>query len=100
MARRAHGKVTRGPGSFNVDERVLLRGCTALLKWLYSPQAYCRRCEAHLRRVGAISETRSSTLGEVGTLPRTIWHVGVLSPRRRLFWRLMIKAMRRGRTHI
>ncbi|MBN2489813.1 MAG: B12-binding domain-containing radical SAM protein [Planctomycetes bacterium] len=83
-----------------MDERVLLRGYAALLKWLYSPQAYYSRCEAYLRRVGSTSETRSSTLGEVRALLRTIWHVGVLSPRRRLFWRLMIKAMRRGRTHV
>jgi radical SAM superfamily enzyme YgiQ (UPF0313 family) len=83
-----------------MDERVLLRGYAELMAWLYSPKAYYRRCEAHLRRVGSISETRSSTLGEIGALLRTIWYVGVLSPRRRLFWRLMIKAMRRGRARI
>jgi radical SAM superfamily enzyme YgiQ (UPF0313 family) len=83
-----------------MDEKVLLRGYAELMKWLYSPKAYYSRCEAYLSRAGSISETRSSTLGEVGALLRTIWHVGVLSPRRRLFWRLIVKAMLRGRSHI
>jgi radical SAM superfamily enzyme YgiQ (UPF0313 family) len=83
-----------------MDERALLRGYAELMKWLYSPKAYYRRCEAYLNRAGSISETRSSTLSEVGALLRTIWHVGVLSPRRRLFWQLMVKAMLRGRGQI
>jgi hypothetical protein len=44
--------------------------------------------------------TRASTLGEVVAMLRTIWHVGVLSPHRRLFWRLMVKALSRGRSHV
>ena len=83
-----------------MDERVLLRGYAELMKWLYSPKTYYSRCEAYLSRAGSSSETRSSTLGEVGAFLRTIWHVGVLSPRRRLFWRLMVKAMFRGRSHL
>jgi len=83
-----------------MDERALLRGYAELMKWLYSPKAYYRRCEAHLSRVGSVRETRSSTLGEIGALLRAIWHVGVLSPRRRLFWRLMVQAMLRGPRHI
>jgi hypothetical protein len=83
-----------------MDERVLLRGYAELMKWLYSPKEYYSRCEAYLSRAGSISETRSSNLGEVGALLRTIWHIGVLSPRRFLFWRLMVKAMVKGRSHI
>jgi radical SAM superfamily enzyme YgiQ (UPF0313 family) len=81
-----------------MEERALLRGYTELMKWLYSPRAYYRRCEAYLDRAGSISEVRSSTLGEVGAFFRTIWHVGILSPRRLLFWQLMVKAASRGRT--
>ncbi|MBU0754105.1 MAG: B12-binding domain-containing radical SAM protein [Planctomycetes bacterium] len=80
-----------------MDERVLLSGYAGLMKWLYSPEAYYDRCEMHLDRAGSIPETRPSTFGEVGSLLCTIWHIGVLSPRRRFFWRLMIKAMLRGR---
>jgi radical SAM superfamily enzyme YgiQ (UPF0313 family) len=83
-----------------MEERSLLRGYAELMKCLYSPKAYYRRCKAYLDRAGSISETRSSTPSEVGALLRTIWHVGVLSPRRRLFWQLMLKAMSRGRSHI
>ncbi len=83
-----------------MDEQALLRGYTELMKWLYTPKAYYNRCEAYLDRAGSVSETRSSTLGEVGVLLRTIWHVGVLSPRRLLFWRLMLKAMLSGCSQI
>jgi radical SAM superfamily enzyme YgiQ (UPF0313 family) len=83
-----------------MDERTLLRGYADLMSWLYSPKAYYGRCKAYLNRAGSNSETRSSTLSEVGALVRTIWHVGVLSRRRRLFWQLMVKAMLRGRSQI
>jgi len=83
-----------------MEERTLLRGYADLMKWLYSPKAYYGRCEAYLYRAGSTSEPRSSTLGEVAALLRTIWHVGVLSPRRGLFWRLMVRATSRGRSHL
>jgi radical SAM superfamily enzyme YgiQ (UPF0313 family) len=83
-----------------MDERALLSGYADLMKWLYSPQEYYRRCQAHLDRAGSISKARSSTRSEVGVLLRTIWHVGVLSPRRRLFWQLMVKALARGRRQL
>jgi radical SAM superfamily enzyme YgiQ (UPF0313 family) len=79
-----------------MDERMLLRGYADLLKRLYSPKAYYRRCEAFLRRAGTISEIRSSNLSEVGALVRAIWYVGFVSPRRRLFWRLLARAVVRG----
>ncbi|MBW2529134.1 MAG: B12-binding domain-containing radical SAM protein [Deltaproteobacteria bacterium] len=83
-----------------MDERTLLRGYIELMEWLYSPKAYYRRCEAYLDRAGVLVETRSSTSNEVGTLLRTIWHVGLLGPRRSHFWRLMVKAMSKGRSHL
>jgi radical SAM superfamily enzyme YgiQ (UPF0313 family) len=83
-----------------MDEGALLRGYAEFMKWLYSPEAYYSRCEAYLDRAGPVSESRSPTLGEVGAFLRTIWHVGVLGPRRRLFWRLMAKALWRGRSHL
>jgi radical SAM superfamily enzyme YgiQ (UPF0313 family) len=83
-----------------MDERALLRGYAELMEWLYSPKEYYSRCEAYLDRAGSVSETRASTLGDINALLRTIWHVGVRSPRRRLFWRLMAKALLRGRSQI
>jgi radical SAM superfamily enzyme YgiQ (UPF0313 family) len=83
-----------------MSEGALLRGYADLMGWLYSPKEYYGRCEAYLQRVGSVSASRASTLGEVGALLRTIWHVGVRSPRRRLFWRLMGRALFRGRSKI
>lgn len=83
-----------------MEERALLAGYAELMKWLYSPKAYYRRCEAYLDRAGVITEPRSSTRSELGALLRTIWHVGVLGPYRRHFWRLMVKAMTMSRSHL
>jgi radical SAM superfamily enzyme YgiQ (UPF0313 family) len=83
-----------------MEERALLEGYLELMKWLYSPKAYYSRCETYLHRARTVSETGPTTLGDVSALLRTIWHVGVLSPRRRLFWRLMARAASKGRSHI
>jgi radical SAM superfamily enzyme YgiQ (UPF0313 family) len=79
-----------------MDERALIKGYAELLGWLYSPKAYYSRCQAYMHRAGSRPQTRSSTLGEVGVLLRTIWHIGILSPRRRLFWQLLAKAVPHG----
>lgn len=83
-----------------MEEPELLQGYADLMRELYSPDAYYARCELYLRRSGLISETRSSTLSEVGALFQTIWHVGILSPHRSLFWKLMSKAIPRGQIHV
>jgi hypothetical protein len=67
------------------------------MEGLYSPKAYYSRCEMYLNRVGTHPKTtRTSTLGELGAMFKAFWHVGILSPRRRYFWRLMIKALPHG----
>ncbi len=83
-----------------MEEGALLQGYVELMRWLYSPRVYYSRCAAYLDGAGAIAEGRRSNLGEVGVLLRTMWRVGVLSGRRLLFWRLMYKALRRGRSHL
>jgi hypothetical protein len=83
-----------------MSEEALLRGYAELMAWLYSPEEYYGRCEAYLRRVGSVSASRASTLGEVGIFLRAIWHVGVRSPRRRLFWRLLGRALLRGQSKL
>ena len=47
-----------------------------------------------------VPRSRSITLGDVGTLLRTAWHVGVRAPHRRRFWRLMLKALAKGGGHL
>ena len=99
LRQRSNGDTFSRPNFAPVmAEEVLLRGYWALMKRLYSPTEYYRRCEAYLDRVGAASETRATTLGEFYAFLRAIWHVGVLSPRRFHFWRLMVKALLRGRS--
>ena len=83
-----------------MEERVLVKGYAELMKCLYSPEAYYSRCEAYLCRAGAVPRKRSPDFSEIAALLRTIWFVGVLSPRRRLFWQLIGKALFRGRSHI
>jgi len=83
-----------------MDERALLRGYMELMKWLYSPKAYYGRCRAYQRRAGRVAGTRSSTLREIGALLRAMWHIGVISPRRRSFWRLMTTAISKGAGHL
>jgi hypothetical protein len=83
-----------------MSEEALLRGYAELMAWLYSPEEYYGRCEAYLRRVGSVSASRASTLGKVGVCLRAIWHVGVRSPRRRLFWRLLGRALLRGQSKL
>jgi radical SAM superfamily enzyme YgiQ (UPF0313 family) len=101
MRERSNGDQFSRPNFTPVlEESVLLRGYADLMKWLYSPRAYYRRCNAYLSRAVSTLKTRASTRTEVLSLLRTIWHVGVLSPRRRLFWQLMVKAMSRGRSHV
>jgi radical SAM superfamily enzyme YgiQ (UPF0313 family) len=76
-----------------MSETALLRGYGQLMEWLYSPNEYYGRCEAYLRRVGSVPASRRSTPGEVNALLRAIWQIGVRSPQRRLFWRLLSRAL-------
>jgi len=83
-----------------MDERALVQGYADLMKWLYAPEEYYRRCEAQIERAGPHPAAGPVTLAGIGALLRTSWHVGVLGPHRRLFWRLMAKAAGRGREWI
>lgn len=83
-----------------MDEEELVRGYGKLMEWLYSPKEYYRRCEAYLRLAGSGPTSQAPTLADVGGLLRAIWHVGVRSPRRRLFWRLICRVILRGRSKL
>ncbi|WP_242342852.1 B12-binding domain-containing radical SAM protein [Anaeromyxobacter terrae] len=81
-----------------LDERTLLAGYRRLLAALYAPEAYFRRCALQLEqappRRGAVAHSVGN--GSVGTLGRALWRLGIRGPRRRLFWRLVARALRRG----
>ena len=81
-----------------LEERTLLAGYRRLLAALYSPEAYYRRCAHHLDTVrlqrGALGQSVGS--GELRALWRAVWRLGVRGRRRRLFWRLVARGLRRG----
>jgi radical SAM superfamily enzyme YgiQ (UPF0313 family) len=81
-----------------MDERTLLAGYRRLLAALYAPDAYRRRCALHLDSApvarGAVARVVRD--GELRTLWRAVWRVGVLGRRRRMFWSLVARALRRG----
>ena len=84
-----------------MEEDKLLEGYSELMTWLYSPKEFYGRCLAHLRRTGSINtERRPISVDDLGAFFRAMWHVGVRSPRRRLFWPLMLKAISKGRCHL
>jgi radical SAM superfamily enzyme YgiQ (UPF0313 family) len=82
----------------SLDERTLLAGYRRLLAALYSPEEYYRRCALHLETVrrqrGALGQSIGS--GELAALWRAVWRLGIRSPRRLLFWRLVARGLRRG----
>jgi radical SAM superfamily enzyme YgiQ (UPF0313 family) len=81
-----------------LDERTLLAGYRRLLAELYSADGYFRRCALHLDAVplrrGAVRHSVGN--GSLGALWRAVWRLGILSRRRRLFWRLVARGLRRG----
>jgi len=81
-----------------MDERTLLGGYRSLLAALYSPEMFFRRCALHLDTVrirrGAVAHSVGN--GSLGALGRAVWGLGVRGRRRRLFWRLVARGLRRG----
>src|SRR5947208_1790596 len=79
-----------------LDERALLEGYRDLLGDIYQPEAFYARCERLVREVGR-GRPRRFSLDALPVLFRVLVGMGLLSPRRFLFWRLFFKAARRPR---
>lgn len=80
-----------------LDERVLLKGYRELLAALYEPGAYYTRCEHLVREVGK-GRNRAPTLDALLMLARIVFWLGIASLRRRYFWRLFFRSLRRPHT--
>jgi radical SAM superfamily enzyme YgiQ (UPF0313 family) len=80
-----------------LDEQTLLEGYRRLLASIYEPAAYYARCAKIVEQVG---EGRAPALrpGALKMLLSIVLHVGLLSPQRRHFWRLVGRALRRPHT--
>ncbi len=82
-----------------MDEEVLLEGYATLLRQLYSLDGYLRRCRAYLARAPLPRRNPRLRPGSIRILARTIWRLGIKSPRRRLFWSLVRAALGRSVLH-
>ena len=78
-----------------LDEEVLLHGYRGLLSELYSHDGYLRRCEAYLAHA-PIPSSRPFRRGWAQVLVRSVWHFGIRSPRRSLFWSLVTRAVKKS----
>ncbi len=77
-----------------MGEELLVAGYARLLDALYGDEAYFARCALHLEQ----APMRPSALrpGSLAALARSVWRLGILGPRRRWFWWLAAKGLRRG----
>jgi radical SAM superfamily enzyme YgiQ (UPF0313 family) len=79
-----------------MDEATLLSGYAGLLADIYSPDAYYARCHAYLDRAPPTPSRSALNLNNVFALARSIVGLGIRSPRRAHFWRLLWKAAKKG----
>lgn len=84
-----------------MDELVLLEGYAALLASVYTADAYYARVDAFLEQsVPLPGGGRKVHLDDLATLARVVWGIGIKSPRRRHFWRLLGRTATRRREKI
>jgi hypothetical protein len=79
-----------------MDEEALLRGYARLLNEIYTAEAYYERCALALRQLGRARPSRGRFVEDLSALVRAVIHVGLLSSRRRHFWRLLLRALPGG----
>jgi radical SAM superfamily enzyme YgiQ (UPF0313 family) len=79
-----------------MPERELVAGYARLLADLYSPEAYYGRSAAVVDRIGAPAHPGPILAYDVRIALRAVYRLGVLGPRRALFWRLLVRALPRG----
>ncbi len=77
-----------------MGERTLIEGYRRLLARLYSDDAYFRRCALVL--AGSTLPNGALRPGSLAALSRAVWRLGVVGKRRRWFWRLLGRGLRRG----
>ncbi len=78
----------------SLDERMLLEGYRDLLASIYDPASFYARCEMLVAEIGA-ARSRKLQPGDLLTFVRILFGLGLRSPRRRHFWRLLYRAARR-----
>jgi radical SAM superfamily enzyme YgiQ (UPF0313 family) len=76
----------------------LLEGYAGLMRDVYSPDRYYARCRAVIERVGAPAGSPPLAWRDIALALRAMMQIGVMGPRRRHFWPLVGRSLRRG-TH-
>jgi radical SAM superfamily enzyme YgiQ (UPF0313 family) len=79
-----------------MDEHTLLSGYAGLLADLYDADSFYKRCELLVDTVGRPKAPFRWRPGGLKVLLRTLWSIGVRSPRRREFWALLWRTLRRA----
>ena len=80
-----------------LDEEQLMKGYESLLASIYRPDAYYARAAKVIDSIGP-GRRASLRRGWMGVLLRILLKVGLLSPRRGHFWRLVGRALRKPNT--
>lgn len=83
-----------------LDEETLVAGYAKLLGQLYEPAAYYARCEAHVMRAQPVPGSSKIRFGDLVKLLKVMWVIGVVRPRRRHFWKLLFKTLRKARHNL
>jgi Domain of unknown function (DUF4070) len=63
---------------------------------VYSPGRYYARCRAVVERIGKPVATSRVSIDDLVITARAVARIGILSARRRHFWRLLARAALRG----
>ena len=79
-----------------MDEDALLTGYSALLGALYAPGAYFDRCAALVDRIGMPAGSAGVRRDDLRIALGAVLRLGLLGARRRDFWRLVGRGLRRG----
>lgn len=74
----------------------LLEGYAELMRDVYSPGRYYARCTAVVERIGKPIATSRVTIDDLVITARAVARIGILSARRKHFWRLLARATTRG----
>jgi radical SAM superfamily enzyme YgiQ (UPF0313 family) len=80
-----------------LDEQTLLEGYRRLLASVYEPASYYARCAKIVEQLGKVPSP-AIRAEAVRIALRIVWRLGILSPQRTHFWRLMWRAARRPHT--
>lgn len=76
-----------------MDEETLLRGYQKLMADLYTAEAYYQRCEAYVAQAGPIPMSGWRGLGDIQYFLKAVLRIGIQSPRRLRFWRLLLRSV-------